>query len=146
MGGFFKSFFAALLALVVFAIIAVVILLGIAGSVLSPAKPEIGGKAVLVVDLSQTFREQAQDNPLSDLGSDDQYDVPGLYDVVRLLHYAKTDSAIKGIYIKCNSDPNGFATNEEVRNALVDFKKSGKFILAYGEMITQKAYYVATVA
>ena len=146
MGGFFKSFFAALLALVVFAVIAVIILLGIAGSMFSPARPEIGGKAVLVVDLSQTFREQAQDNPLSDLGSDDQYDVPGLYDVVRLLRYAKTDSAIKGVYLKCNGDPNGFATNEELRNALADFKKSGKFIFAYGEMISQKAYYVATVA
>lgn len=146
MGGFFKSFFAALLALVVFAVIGVVILLGVAGSLLSPSKPEVEGRSVLVVDLGQTFREQSQDNPLSALGSDDEYDVPGLYDVVRLLHYAKTDSAIKGIYIKCNNDPNGFATNEEIRHALVDFKKSGKFIYAYGEMISQKAYYVATVA
>src|SRR5579872_6409196 len=99
MGGFFKSFFAALLALVVFAIIGVAILLGVAGNLLSPGKPEIEGKAVLVVDLGQTIREQAQDNPLSGLSSDDQYDVPGLYDVVRLLRYASTDSTIKGIYI-----------------------------------------------
>ena len=146
MRGFFKSFFAALLALLVFSVIVVIILVGVAGNLLSPAKPEVGAKAVLVLDLSQTFREQAQDNPLSDLGSDDEYDVPGLYDVVRLLHYAKTDSAVKGIYIKCNNDPNGFATNEEIRHALVDFKKSGKFVIAYGEAITQKAYYVATAA
>jgi len=146
MRGFFKSFFAALLALLVFTVIVVIILIGMAGSLLSPGRPEIGAKAVLVLDLSQTFREQAQNNPLSDLGSDDEYDVPGLYDVVRLLHYARTDSAIKGIYIKCNNDPNGFATNEEIRHALVDFKKSGKFIIAYGEGITQKAYYVATAA
>ncbi|HEV2482567.1 MAG TPA: signal peptide peptidase SppA [Puia sp.] len=146
MRGFFKSFFAALLALLVFTVIVVIILVGMAGSLLSPSKPEVGAKAVLVLDLSQTFKEQAQDNPLSDLGSDDQYDVPGLYDVVRLIHYARTDSAVKGIYIKCNNDPNGFATNEELRHALVDFKKSGKFIIAYGEGITQKAYYVATAA
>ena len=144
MGGFFKSFFAALLALLVFTVVVVVILLVIAGGLLSPGKPEVTGKAVLVLDLSQTFREQSQDNPLSDLGSDDEYDVPGLYDVVRLLQHAKTDSSVKGIYIKCNGDPNGFATNEEIRHALVDFKKSGKFIYAYGEMISQKAYYVAT--
>jgi len=146
MRGFFKSFFAALLALLVFTVIVVIILVVIAGGLLSPSKPEVGAKAVLVLDLSQTFKEQAQDNPLSDLGSDDQYDVPGLYDVIRLLHYAKTDSAVKGIYVKCNNDPNGFASNEELRHALVDFKKSGKFILAYGEGITQKAYYVATAA
>ncbi len=146
MQGFFKSFFAALLALVIFAVIVVLIGMGIAGSLLSPSKPEVGGKAVLVLDLGQSFKEQTQDNPLSDLGSDDQYDVPGVYDVVRLLHYAKTDSAIKGVYMKCNSDGNGFATNEEIRQALADFKKSGKFVYAYGEGISQKAYYVATVA
>lgn len=146
MRGFFKSFFAALLALLVFTVIVVIILVVIAGGLLTPSKPDVGAKAVLVLDLSQTFKEQAQDNPLSDLGSDDQYDVPGLYDVIRLLHYAKTDSAVKGIYIKCNNDPNGFATNEELRHALVDFKKSGKFVVAYGEGITQKAYYVATAA
>lgn len=146
MGGFFKSFFAALLALVVFGVLAAFFLFAVAGSLLSPAKPEIDGKAVLMVDLSQTLREQTQDNPLSDLGSDDQYDVPGIYDVVRLLRHAKTDTAIKGIYIKCNNDPNGFATCEEIRSALADFKKSGKFVYAYGEMISQKAYYVSTVA
>ncbi|HEX3933589.1 MAG TPA: S49 family peptidase, partial [Puia sp.] len=146
MRGFLKSFFAAFVALLVFTVIVVIILLGVAGNLLSPGKPDVGAKAVLVLDLGQTFKEQAQDNPLSDLGSDDEYDVPGLYDVVRLLQYAKTDSAVKGIYLKCNNDPNGFATNEEIRHALVDFKKSGKFIIAYGEAITQKAYYVATAA
>jgi len=146
MRGFFKTFFAAFLALVVFAVIAVFVLVGIVGGLLSPGTPEIGSKAVLMVDLGQTFKEQTQDNPLADLGSDDQYDVPGLYDVIRLLQHAKTDSAIKGIYIKCNNDPNGFASNEEIRHALIDFKKSGKFVYAYGEMISQKAYYVAAVA
>ena len=146
MRGFFKTFFAALLALVVFVLIAVFVLAGIVGGLLSPGKPEIGSKAVLMVDLGQSFKEQTQDNPLSGLSSDDQYDVPGLYDVIRLLQHAKEDSAIKGIYIKCNSNPNGFASNEEIRHALVDFKKSGKFVYAYGDMISQKAYYVAAVA
>jgi protease-4 len=146
MQGFFKSFFAALLALVVFGVMVVFIGMGVAGSLLSPARPEVGGKAVLMLDLGQSFKEQTQDNPLSDLGSDDQYDAPGVYDVVRLLRYAKTDSAIKGVFVKCNSDANGFATNEEIRQALADFKKGGKFVYAYGEGISQKAYYVATVA
>jgi protease-4 len=146
MRGFFKTFFAALLALVVFVLIAVFVLAGIVGGLLSPGKPEIGSKVVLMVDLGQSFKEQTQDNPLSGLSSDDQYDAPGLYDVIRLLQHAKEDSAIKGIYIKCNSNPNGFASNEEIRHALIDFKKSGKFVYAYGDMISQKAYYVAAVA
>jgi protease-4 len=146
MRGFFKTFFAALLALAVFTVIAVLLLMGVVGGLLSPAKPDIGGKAVLVVDLDQSYKEQVQDNPLSDLGSDDQYDVPGVYDVVRLLQHAAGDSAIKGIYIKCNGDPNGFATNEEIRKALIGFRKGGKFVYAYGEGISQKAYYVACMA
>ncbi|HWB91834.1 MAG TPA: signal peptide peptidase SppA [Puia sp.] len=142
MRGFFKTFFAALLALVIFFVVVLVILL----AVLSPGKPEVGRRAILVVDLSRTYREQALSNPLSSLESDDEYETPGLYDVVRLLKHASTDTAIKGIYIKCNNDPNGFSTNEELRQALAGFRKSGKFIYAYGEMISQKAYYVATVA
>jgi len=43
---------------------------------------------------------------------------------VRLVRHAKEDTAIKGIYLKCNDDPNGFATNEEIRNAVLDFKKA----------------------
>jgi len=146
MGGFFKSFFAALLALVVFAVIAVFILAGIVGGLISPKKPDVEAKSVLVIDLAQSLHEQVQDNPLSGLGSEDQYDVPGVYDLVRLLRYAKGDSAIKGIFLKCNDDRNGFATNEEIRNALIDFKKGGKFVYAYGDAIPQKAYYVANIA
>jgi len=146
MRGFFKTFFAAILALLVFTVLMVFVVMGFIGGLVTPSRPAVGAKAVLVVDLGQTFKEQMVDNPLSDLGSDDQYDVPGLYDVIRLLHRAKTDTAIKGIYIKCNRDPNGFATNEELRAAIAEFKQSGKFVYAYGEGITQKAYYVASVA
>ena len=146
MAGFFKSFFASLLALIVFVGFFVLLLLIIVGTILSPSRPSVGGKAVLVIDLGQEFKEQAQDNPLADLGSDDEYDVPGVYDLVRIISRAKRDSAIKGIYLKCNSDPNGFATNEEIRLAVADFKKSGKFVYAYGEVVSQRAYAVANVA
>jgi protease IV len=146
MRGFFKSFFAALLALGVFALIFILGLIGYVAGRFSPSRPDVGAKAVLVIDLSQTFREQTQDNPLSDLGSDDEYDVPGLYDLVRLLRRAKQDSAIKGLFLKCNDDPNGFATNEEIRMAVKDFSNSGKFVYAYGDVIPQKAYFVASVA
>jgi len=147
MRGFFKIFFATLLALIIFVVVIVIVLIGVAGTVLSPDKPEIGSKAVLVIDLGQSYKEVVQDNPLSGLSSDeDQYDIPGLYDLVRILRHAAEDSAVRGIYLKCNSDPNGFASNEEIRHALADFKRHGKFIYAYGDMIPQKAYYVAGVA
>ena len=146
MRGFFKTFFAALLALAVFTVIAVLIMMGVVGGLLSSGRPDIGQKGVLVVDLDQNYKEQVQDNPFSNLGSDDQYDIPGVYDVVRLLRHAAQDSSIRGVYLKCNGDPNGFATNEEIRKALVKFRKAGKFVYAYGENISQKAYYVASMA
>jgi protease IV len=146
MRGFFKSFFAALLALVAFTAIILFVLVGKVSGLLSPKKPDIAAKSVLVIDLGQSYREQEQSNPLAELSSEDQYDVPGIYDLVRLVRYAKEDTAVKGIYLKCNDDPNGFATNEEIRNAVLDFKKSGKFVYAYGDVIPQKAYYVANTA
>lgn len=146
MSGFFRSFFASLVALVVFVGFCILLFLVIVGTMLSPSKPSVGNKAVLVVDLNQTYKEQAQDNPLAALGGDDESDVPGVYDLVRLIRRARADSAIHGIYLKCNGDPNGFATNEEIRLALEDFKKGGKFIYAYGDVVPQKAYYVAGIA
>jgi len=143
---FLKIFFASLLAFIVFILIVVFVMAGIIGGLTSSRKTETGSKAVLVLDLSQAFHEQKQDNPLSDLGSDDQYDVPGVYDVIRLIDHAKRDSSVKGIYIKCAENNNGFATSEEIRNSLSDFGKSGKFIYAYADMIPQKAYYVANIA
>jgi protease-4 len=145
MGSFIKIFFAALVALVVFSLVGVLFVSGIVGGLFSTKKPDIGAKAVLVVDLNESYHEQMQDNPLKSL-SDDEYNVPGVYDVIRIINVAKKDSSIKGIYIKCNGNGNGFATSEEIRNALYDFKQSGKFIYAYGDVIPQKAYYVANVA
>lgn len=146
MRGFFKTFFAAFLALVVFVVILGMILSVIAGGILAPKRAETGAKAVLLIDLNEHFNEQVRENPLDGLGAEDQYDVPGLYDLVRLIRYAKSDTAVKGIYLKCNSNNNGFAACGEIRHALLDFKKSGKFIYAYGDVISQKAYYIANTA
>ena len=86
-----------------------------------------------------------KENALSIVSSEIR-DVPGLYDVIRLISKAKSDKKIAGIYIVANNNPNGFAASEELRNALQDFKSSGKFILAHGDVITQKAYGVANIA
>ena len=103
-------------------------------------------KALLVLDLSNTFNEQGQQNPIGSIIGDASSDVPGLYDVVRMLHYAKSDSSIKGLYIKAEDNPNGYATSEELIQAIEDFKAGGKTVMAYGETVSQKAYYVASAA
>jgi protease IV len=145
MRNFFKIFFASLLALVVFTLLAVFFLVGFLGGIATKEKPRVDARSVIVLDLGQAFPEQMKKNPLSFL-SGEMKDIPGLYDVIRLLNKAKLDKNVAGIYIVANNNPNGFAASEEIRNALKDFKTSGKFILAHGDVITQKAYSIANVA
>ena len=138
MRNFFKIFFASLLALVVFTLLAVFFLVSMIGGIASKDKPRVATKSVIVLDLGQHYQEQVKQNQFSMFSSDDK-DIPGLYDVIRLLAGAKTDKNVAGIYVIANNNHNGFAASEELRNALKDFKNSNKFILAHGDVITQKA-------
>lgn len=146
MRGFFKIFFASFLALIVFSFLAFAVSLVVITAIASSDKPKIGSKGVLVLDLNKLYLEQQQMDPIGELTGATDNDIPGLFDVVRLISFAKKDSAIRGIYIKANDNVNGFAASEELRNALLDFKKGGKFVVAYGDVISQNAYYVANVA
>ena len=144
MRSFFKIFFASLLSLVIFSLICLFLAVAFISALASKDKPDVPAKSVLVIDLSETFHEQLQNNPLSVVSGTN--DVPGLFDVVRLINHAKTDNDISGIYIKANENANGYASSNELRNALLDFKNSKKFIVAQGDMMTQGAYFVANVA
>jgi protease-4 len=146
MRSFFKSFFAALLALFVFCLLGVFIVIGLIASASSSDKPTIGAKGVLLLDLSKTYKEQSIENPFAMFTNGEESEMPSLYDVIRMIHHAKNDSAIKGIYIQCSNNPNGYAASEELRKAVVDFKQSKKFVVAYGETITQKGYYIGSAA
>lgn len=146
MKSFFKIFFASLLSMIVFSLIVFFLFAGWLAGLASKEKPTVEAKSVLVLDLSRDFKEQEVESPLSGFSSSDEMDVPGLYDVVRLINKAKDDKNIAGIHIIANSNPNGFANSEEIRNALVNFKASKKFIIASGDVISQKAYYVASIA
>ena len=146
MRSFFKFFLAALLALVVFTLIGFLILFGIAGSIANSEKATIASKSVLLLDLSRSFNDKKSDNTIARLSGDRDIFSASLYDVIRLLQHAKKDSSVRGIYIKCNENANGFAASEELRNALLDFRQSKKFVIAYGDMISQKAYFVASAA
>jgi len=146
MGNFFKIFFASLLALIIFTVIIFFFLAALIGGLTSKKAPTVDAKSVLVLNLAQHYKEQAQEDPLTSLSGDDERDIPGLYDLVRLLKKAETDKNINGIYIEANGNANGFASSEEIRNALQSFKKSGKFIIAHGDVISQKAYLVADIA
>ena len=146
MRSFLKIFFASFLAMLVFMLVGILIVIGIIASATSDSKPDVGNKGVLLLDLTKEYKEQRSDDPINTLRGNADENVPGLYDIVRMIAYAKTDSAIKGIFIKSDDNANGFAASEEIRNALADFKRSRKFIIAYGDVLSQKSYYVASIA
>jgi len=146
MKSFFTSFFAAILALFVFSIVGVLILIGFAAAFSSDEPVTVASNAVLVIDLADNFTEKEVADPFSELLNQGSGKVPSLTSVIGLIQHAKKDSNIKGIYIKCQQNSNGYASSEELRKALVDFKKSNKFIFAYGETISQKGYWIGNVA
>ena len=146
MGNFFKIFFASLLALIVFCLIGVFLIAALVSGFTQKDKPEIEKQSVLVLDLGQHFKEQKDKGLLTNFSIGDEGATPGLYDVVRLIGKAKEDKNISGILITANDNGNGFASSDELRRALLDFKTSKKFIIAHGDVVTQKAYFVANVA
>jgi protease-4 len=143
---FFKYFFSALLALVVFFGLIFIIMVGVFGSLLNKSAVTIPSQSVLVVDLSRPFQEKKIENPIIELTGNTEDQLPSMHQLVRMIEAAKTDSSIKGIYVVATGNANGFAASEEIRNAFLDFKSAGKFIIAYGDYIDQEAYHVANVA
>ena len=105
-------------------------------------------KSVLYLSLDYKIVEKTESNPLGDLNLP-LYNVEksiGLNDILARIKAAKTDDNIKGIYLNPSSVGMGFASLKAIRDALVDFKESKKFIVAYSEGYSQKAYYLSTVA
>ncbi len=143
---FFKMFFAAILALIVFCGVIFLVFSFIIGGLMASDVARVPSRSVLLIDLSKNFSDKKIQNPLLAITGNIEDEVPTLYELIRIIHKARTDSSIKGIYIKSNNNVNGYAASEELRNELMDFRKSGKFIYAYGEYITQKAYHVANIA
>jgi protease-4 len=143
---FFKSFFASFLAIIVFFTVLILLGLGIAGALMSDEKPVVGEKGVLLIDLSKNYNELKQDDPFAQLSMKEDEVAPDLSTLIKIIGSAKTDSSIKGIYLMASENPNGYATSNEIRNALIDFKKSKKFILSYADYISEKAYYIANIS
>jgi protease-4 len=152
MRDFFKYVLATVVGIVistfVLALIFIAIIVGIASSVGEETAVEVKKNSVLYLDLDQPILERTPENSLAGipfLGGDENKKI-GFYDLIKALKAAKTDDNIKCIYLNVTSPNAGMATLLEIRNALVDFKKSKKQIIAYSEVYTQGAYYLASTA
>ncbi|MEZ5046978.1 MAG: signal peptide peptidase SppA [Chitinophagaceae bacterium] len=140
---FFKMLFACFLAIFLFIGLFFMFFMGIAAVSSSGSDVDIEKNSVLLLDATDPITEQGQENPLGELTGDPS-SVLGLNDVLASIEDAKTNDKIKGIYIKMGQSTNGWASLQEIRNALLDFKASKKFIYAYGELADQKSYYLAS--
>ena len=147
---FWKAFFASLLAIVAASILLILLLIGTI-SALTSFKDQIvtiKSQSLLMLKLDGRIVERKSNNPFEDLELPGikMSNTTGLNQILGCIEKAKTDDRIKGIYMELSEINAGYATVEEIRNALIDFRKSGKFIYTYADMISQKAYYLATTS
>ncbi len=149
---FFKFMFASMVGFVLSMIVLFFILLGIISGMMLSLKDEgsvtISDNSILEVSFENPIEERSSNNPFENLNFNgiNPNRTPGLNDILKSISKAKSDSRIKGILLNLTSIQSGMATTEEIRNAFLDYKKSGKFIYAYSESYTQGAYYLASVA
>ena len=149
---FFKFTLATILGVFLASILSMLLFFGIAGAIAGSSEEvvEISENSVYQLDLEGTLVDRSEDDPFSGafaeaFGQEEQK-VIGLDDVLANISKAKADENVKGIYLKGGMLMGGYASIKEIRDALVDFKKSGKFIVAYSDNYMQKNYYLASVA
>ncbi len=152
MRSFFKYVLATITGIIISSFILFFIVIGIIGAMVSSVgtKSETitPSNAVLMINLDHTITEKTEPNPFEGL------DVPGysvnrslgLNDILSRIKAAKEDANIKGIYLNVAGINAGFPTAKAIREAIIDFKKSGKFVLAFSDVMSQKGYYMNSVA
>ena len=148
MKDFFKYTLATVLGLIVAGIIFTVIgIASLAGMIASTSGSEtvVKDNSIFVLDLSGTVEERYQSSPIDQLMGD-RINTSGLDDILASIRKAKDNEKIKGIYLNAGALACSPASLEAIRNALLDFKESKKFIVAYGGAYTQSTYYLASVA
>jgi protease-4 len=133
-----------LMVAIVMGILGAISLVGLAAS--SASTTEVEDNSVFVLSLSGTLEERAKDDPLAFLTGQVSESL-GLDKILASIQKAKDNENIKGIYIEAGAFAAGSpASMHAIREALLDFKKSGKWIVAYGDSYTQATYYISSVA
>lgn len=151
MKSFFKYVLATITGIVISFVVLFIVLMGIIGAIISSASSDqeivVKSNSVLYLSFDYDITERSEANPLGSLNLPG-YSTKniGLDDILARIKYAATDGNIKGIYLDASHIGVGFASLKEVRDELLAFKKTGKFVVAYNAGYDQKAYYVASTA
>ena len=147
MKDFFKFTLATITGIILTSIVMFVISIIVVFSMLSSTETEtvVKKNSIMMLDLNGSLVERTSDNIFKEL-FDKEDSTYGLDDILASIKKAKENDDIKGIYIQATSLNANFASLQEIRDALNDFKKSGKFIVAYSDNYTQGMYYLSSVA
>jgi protease IV len=147
MKSFLKYVLATIVGIVVSSIILFLLFVGIISAVVSSQQKtvEIKSNSILCLKLDQQIVDRKPSLPFN-ISTLRRVQKTGLNDLLQNISKAKEDPKIKGILLELNIVQAGYGTVEEIRNAILDFRKSGKFVIVYSEMLSQKAYYLATAA
>ena len=144
---FFKSVAATIIgifaSMIIMGILGFICLIGMMSA--SSNTPSLKKNSVMVMKLQGEIDDKTDDNWLGDLTGSKLNNL-GMNNILSAIQKAKDDDHIKGIYLETGILQTDYATLQEIRNALNDFKKSGKWIIAYGDTYSQGAYYLASVA
>ena len=147
MKDFFKNVAATIIGLFAFGLIMTILgficIIGMIAS--SNSKPTLKDNAVMVLKLQGQIEDRSEDNWLGEL-TGEQFNNLGMNKILSSIRKAKDEEKVKGIYLETGILESDYATLQEIRNALADFKKSGKWIIAYGDALSQGGYYLASVA
>jgi len=149
---FLKFTLATIVGIFLTTILGTLLLFGILGAIAgaSDSATVLEPNSVYQIDLEGTLIDRSEEDKFTAAFAEamgaNEVKTLGLDVVLANIEKAKTDDNIVGIYLKGGTLSGGFASIKEIRNALIDFKKSGKFIVAYADIYTQQMYYLASVA
>src|SRR6056297_215886 len=150
MKSFLKYTLATIVGLLITGLLFFLIFFSVVGSMISKQEEPatIKSQSVLKVNLSHMIMDRTTKDPFAnfDFQSFSPRKTLGLNDILANIEKASKDDNVEGIYMDLSVIPAGMATVEEIRNALLDFKESGKFIIGYSNNYLQTSYYLASVA
>lgn len=144
---FFKYVAATIIGLFAFGVIMIIFgficLFGMVAS--SSGTPSLLDNSVMVLKLQGEISDKAEEDWLGEI-TGNQFNQLGMNKILSAIHKAKKEDKVKGIYLETGILQTDYATLQEIRGALADFKKSGKWIIAYGDNFSQGGYYLSSVA
>lgn len=149
----FLKYFITLLGGFVLGILSIALIFGmfiseLSSKISSTESTELTEASILILNLSGNIAERSSKNPLSDIlaaGGNAEVGL-GLNDIINGLKKATKDPLVKGIYLDCGAYTGGMATAEEIRNALLLFRKSGKTVVSYSGLYSEMGYYIASAS